>query len=121
MYVEQVDFVTVPTRDTARALAFYRDVIGLRPSEYTEGEVETPNVTLSFWAPAEDGEPFAPNRAGIALRVADVAEAVEEVRTAGGTVIGIEDSGVCTMGFVEDPDGNVLILHRRYAPRVRRD
>ena len=24
------------------------------------------------------------------------------------------------MGFVKDPDGNVLILHRRYAPKVRR-
>ena len=67
-----------------------------------------------------DGEPFEPNRAGLALRVGDVAQAVGEVRTAGGRVIGIEDSGVCTMGFVEDPDGNVLILHRRYAPRVRR-
>jgi hypothetical protein len=24
---------------------------------------------------------------------------------------------VCLMGFFYDPDGNVLILHRRYAPR----
>jgi hypothetical protein len=24
------------------------------------------------------------------------------------------------MGFVKDPDGNVVILHRRYAPRVAR-
>jgi hypothetical protein len=32
----------------------------------------------------------------------------------------VEDSGVCHMGFVKDPDGNVLILHRRYAPKVRR-
>jgi hypothetical protein len=35
-------------------------------------------------------------------------------------VIGIEDSGVCHMGFVKDPDGNVVILHRRYAPREKR-
>jgi hypothetical protein len=27
------------------------------------------------------------------------------------------DSGVCHMVFFEDPDGNTLILHRRYAPR----
>jgi hypothetical protein len=26
------------------------------------------------------------------------------------------DTGVCHMGFFHDPDGNVLILHRRYAP-----
>jgi catechol 2,3-dioxygenase-like lactoylglutathione lyase family enzyme len=120
MKVEQVDFVSVPTRDGARAVAFYREVLGLPESEYSEGEVETPNVTLSFWNPEADGEAFQANTAGIALRVADVEAAVEELRTAGGEVIGVEDSGVCHMGFVKDPDGNVLILHRRYAPREKR-
>jgi catechol 2,3-dioxygenase-like lactoylglutathione lyase family enzyme len=117
MRVEQVDFVSVPTRDADRAVAWYRDALGLRPSEITDGEVETPNVTLSFWNPEADGEPFTPNTSGIGLRVADVAAAVDEVRAAGAEVIGIEDTGVCHMGFVKDPDGNVLILHRRYAPR----
>jgi catechol 2,3-dioxygenase-like lactoylglutathione lyase family enzyme len=120
MQVEQVDYVSVPTRDLERALAFYREVLGLPESEYSEGEVETPNVTLSFWAPEADGEPFQPNTAGIALRVPDVGAAVEEFRATGGEVIGIEDSGVCHMGFVKDPDGNVLIFHRRYAPRGKR-
>ena len=117
MRVECVDFVSVPTRDAARAVAWYCDVLGLSPSEHTADEVETPNVTLSFWVPEEQGQPFAPNLNGIALRVADVHAAVEELRAAGGEVIGIEDSGVCHMGFVKDPDGNVLILHRRYVQR----
>jgi predicted enzyme related to lactoylglutathione lyase len=121
MQVEQVDFVSVPTRDVARAMKFYRDVLGLSASEYSDAEVETPSVTLGFWKPEEQGEPFVPNENGVALRVADVDAAVEEVRAAGGVVMGIEDSGVCHMGFVKDPDGNVLILHRRYAPKVRRD
>jgi catechol 2,3-dioxygenase-like lactoylglutathione lyase family enzyme len=120
MQVEQVDFVSVPTRDSERAVAWYRDVLGLPASEYTDGEVETPNVTLSFWNPEAEGEEFVANAAGFGLRVADVAAAVEEVRAAGGEVMGIVDSGVCHMGFVKDPDGNVLILHRRYAPRERR-
>jgi catechol 2,3-dioxygenase-like lactoylglutathione lyase family enzyme len=120
MDVEQVDFVSVPTRDISRAVAWYRDVLGLPESEYSEGEVETPNVTLDFWNPEADGEEFVPITGGIALRVADVHAAVDEVRAAGAAVIGIEDSGVCHMGFVKDPDGNVLILHRRYAPKVRR-
>jgi catechol 2,3-dioxygenase-like lactoylglutathione lyase family enzyme len=120
MDVEQVDFVSVPTRDVARALHFYCDVLGLPESEYSEGEVEAPNVTFGFWNPEEDGEDFVPNTAGVALRVPDVHAAVEEARAAGAEVIGIEDSGVCHMGFVKDPDGNVLILHRRYAPKVRR-
>jgi catechol 2,3-dioxygenase-like lactoylglutathione lyase family enzyme len=121
MRVEQVDFVSVPTRDMPRALAFYREVLELPESEFSEGELETPNVTLSFWVPEADGDPFQPNAAGIGLRVADVDAAVEEFRAAGGKVIGVEDSGVCHMGFVEDPDGNVLILHRRYAPREKRE
>jgi catechol 2,3-dioxygenase-like lactoylglutathione lyase family enzyme len=115
--VEQVDFVSVPTRDSARAVAWYRDVLGLPVSEFTDAEIETPNVTLSFWNPEEQGETFVANENGIALRVADVEAAVEEVRDAGAEVIGIQDSGVCHMGFVKDPDGNVLILHRRYKPR----
>lgn len=120
MQVEQVDFVSVPTRDVARAVAFYRDVLGLSESEYAEGEVEAPNVTFGFWNPEEDGEPFVANAAGVALRVPDVQAAVDEARSAGAEILGIEDTGVCHMGFVKDPDGNVLILHRRYAPRVRR-
>lgn len=121
MQVEQVDFVSVPTRDYRRSVAWYRDVLGLRESEFAAFELEAPNVTLSLWSSEDDGEPFVPNVAGIALRVADVEAAVGEVRAAGGEVIGIEDSGVCHMGFVKDPDGNVVILHRRYAPREKRD
>jgi catechol 2,3-dioxygenase-like lactoylglutathione lyase family enzyme len=117
--VEQVDFVSVPTRDVERAVAFYHDVLGLPVSEHSEGEVETPNVTLGFWNPERDGEPFQASTAGIGLRVADVAAACAEFVAAGGELIGIQDSGVCHMGFVKDLDGNVLILHRRYAPRVR--
>ena len=50
----------------------------------------------------------------------DVEAAVEEFKAAGGEVMGIVDSGVCHMGFVKDLDGNVLILHRRYAPKEKR-
>jgi catechol 2,3-dioxygenase-like lactoylglutathione lyase family enzyme len=117
MQVEQVDFVSVPTRDVEHAVAWYGETLGLRRSQVTPGEVEASNVTLSFWNPEADGEPFQASTAGIGLRVRDVAGAVEEARQAGAEVIGIEDTGVCHMGFVKDPDGNVLILHRRYAPR----
>ena len=120
MRVEQVDFVSVATRDVDRAVAWYRDVLGLPVSEFTDGEVETPNVTLSFWNPGDHGLPFVANEAGVGLRVADVTAAVDEARAGGAEVIGVEDTGVCHMGFVRDPDGNVLILQRRYAERVAR-
>lgn len=69
MKVEQVDFVSVPTRDSARAVAWYRNVFGLPLSEYTDAEIETSNVTLSFWNPEAQGEEFVPNEAGFALRL----------------------------------------------------
>jgi catechol 2,3-dioxygenase-like lactoylglutathione lyase family enzyme len=120
MQVEQVDFVTIPTRDVARSVAWYRELFELPESDVNDGELETPNVTLGFWSPEAEGLEFRANAAGLALRVEDVASAVDDARSAGAEVIGIEDSGVCHMGFVKDPDGNVLILHRRYAPKVHR-
>jgi catechol 2,3-dioxygenase-like lactoylglutathione lyase family enzyme len=121
MHVEQVDFISVPTRDPARAAAWYRSVLGLPASEVTDAEVEAPNVTLSFWDPEADGLPFVANEAGIALRVADVAAARAELEGRGVAFIAETwDSGVCHFAAFRDPDGNVLILHRRYAPRVPR-
>jgi catechol 2,3-dioxygenase-like lactoylglutathione lyase family enzyme len=121
VHVEQVDFLTIPTRDTEQAITFYRDVLGLPQSLYNEGEVETPTVTLSFWEPVRDGLEFKPNEAGFALRVADVEAARAELEAKGVEFIGeTHDSSVCHMGFFKDPDGNVVILHNRYAARTPR-
>src|SRR5215475_7455399 len=116
MRVETVDFLTVPTRDIERSVAFYADVLGLERG--AEGEVETPNVTISFWNPEADGEEFRPHVGGFGIRVADVEAARRELEGKGVRFKGqTYDSGVCHMGFFEDPDGNTIILHRRYAPR----
>jgi predicted enzyme related to lactoylglutathione lyase len=115
--VEGVDFVSIPTRDLERARQFYGGTLRLSRSAQTPDEFETSNVTLGLWAPEAEGEPFEPNTAGIALRVADVAAARRELELAGVAFLGeTVDTGVCLMAFLHDPDGNVLILHRRYAP-----
>ena len=114
--VEKVDFVSVPTRDVGRARRFYGDVLALAPSALNPDEFETPNVTLALWQPEAQGVPFAPNTAGIALRVPDVEAARARLAAAGVEFLGeTVDTGVCLMAFFYDPDGNVLILHRRYA------
>ncbi len=116
MQVERVDFVDVPTRDVERAIAFYRDVLELPQNPREATEFETPNVTLALWEPAKQGVEFPQSAAhGIALRVADVAAARAELEAKGVQFVGTRDSGVCHMAFFEDPDGNSLILHRRYA------
>jgi catechol 2,3-dioxygenase-like lactoylglutathione lyase family enzyme len=118
--VEGVDFISIPTRSAARAVAWYHEVLGLPKSDVTEGELEAPNVTLSFWEPERDELPFVANEAGFALRVADVAAARAELEAKGVEFVAETwDSGVCHFAAFRDPDGNALILHRRYAPRER--
>jgi catechol 2,3-dioxygenase-like lactoylglutathione lyase family enzyme len=115
--VERVDFVSVAVRDLARARAFYGEVLGLPPGGPAPDEFVAGNVTLALWAPEADGEPFSANQAGLALRVADVAAARHALEAEGVEFLGdTVDTGVCHMAFLRDPDGNVLILHRRYAP-----
>ena len=122
MRVEQVDFISIPTRNVGRAIAWYRDLLGLSESDVSEGELETPNVTLSFWEPEREDLPFVANTAGFAVRVADVAEARAELEAKGVEFIAATwDSGVCHFAACRDPDGNTVILHRRYAPRNRRE
>jgi predicted enzyme related to lactoylglutathione lyase len=59
----------------------------------------------------------APHTAAMALRVADVEAARSELETRGVEFVGETfDTGVCHMASFTDPDGNVLMLHRRYAP-----
>jgi catechol 2,3-dioxygenase-like lactoylglutathione lyase family enzyme len=115
--VERVDFVSIATRDVERARRFYGEVLGLPQCPGADHEFEAANVTLGLWQPEREGIEFMPNTAGIALRVADVAAARAALEAAGIEFLGdTVDTGVCHMGFFRDPDGNVLILHRRYAP-----
>jgi catechol 2,3-dioxygenase-like lactoylglutathione lyase family enzyme len=118
--VETVDFVSVLTQDIPRAKQFYGETLGL-PIE-TEGENDMEftlgQVTLDVFNPASIGQPFAPSTAGIAIRVPDVAAARAELEAKGVQFDGeTRDTGVCHMAFFKDPDGNALMLHRRYAPR----
>jgi predicted enzyme related to lactoylglutathione lyase len=65
------------------------------------------------------GLDFQANNHPIALRVDDVEAARTELESRGVAFKGdILDSGVCHQAFFEDPDGNALALHHRYAPRT---
>jgi predicted enzyme related to lactoylglutathione lyase len=118
-----VDFVGMPTRDLDAAVAFYGDSLGLRRSVYMPdrhfAEFETGNVTLSVYMPTQMGLEYNVNPNPIALHVGDVAQARAELEGKGVQFQGeILDTGVCHMAFFADPDGNALMLHHRYAPRV---
>ena len=118
--VERTDFVSVPVTDIARAKQFYGETLGLPLvsgddawPEFQLGE----NVSLYLIDPTNIGQVFtAPHSSQIALRVADVAAARATLEAAGVEFHGDTlDTGVCHMAIFADPDGNSLMLHRRYA------
>jgi predicted enzyme related to lactoylglutathione lyase len=120
--VEGVDFVAVPTKDLRRAVEFYGATLGLPRSVYIEerhyAEFETGNLTLSVIEAEQMGIECEPVRSGIALHVADVEATRASLEAQGVSFDGDTfDTGVCHMALFEDPDGNRLILHHRYAPR----
>jgi predicted enzyme related to lactoylglutathione lyase len=120
--VTRVDFVGVPSTDLERTVAFYEGTLGLRRSalvlERGFAEFETDNLTLSAYVPTMMGREHRPNPNPIALHVADMDAARAKLQAEGVTFSGDTfDTGVCFMSFFEDPDGNALMLHHRYAPR----
>jgi predicted enzyme related to lactoylglutathione lyase len=109
--VGKIDFVAVPVTDLAAADAFYGETVGLVRNPNTSGErwveYETGNLTIAL-------STFGGT---VALGVADVGEARRELE-ADGVEFHMDtfDSGVCNGAPFTDPDGNRLLLHRRYAP-----
>jgi predicted enzyme related to lactoylglutathione lyase len=118
-----VDFASIPTENFDRSVTFYGDTLGLRRSVHVPdrgfAEFETGNLTLSVIDTKLMGIDHHVSPNAIALRVDDVAEARATLEERGVTFFGeILDTGVCHMAFFRDPEGNALMLHRRYAPRV---
>ena len=120
--VTGVDFVTVFVKDYDAATEFYGSALGL-PCSTTYGrrngcEFEAGNLTLQVMEAAAIGREFERSTHPIALHVDDVAAAREALESQGVTFLGETiDSGVCHMAIFADPDGNVLMLHNRYAPK----
>jgi predicted enzyme related to lactoylglutathione lyase len=120
--VRGVDFVALFVTDFDRAMAFYGETLELPRSVHRPdsgfAEFETGNLTLSVLDPTKMGMEFRKGTNSIALHVDDVAATREKLEGRGVEFQGdIFDSGVCHMTFFNDPDGNELMLHHRYAPR----
>lgn len=119
--ITRIDFITIPTQDTERATAFYRDTLGLEESARTVGErfseFDLSGTTLSIWDPSAVGMEFKANTNAFALHTDDVAGMRSQLEGKGVTFFDdIVDTGVCHMAFFADPDGNPLMLHGRYVP-----
>jgi catechol 2,3-dioxygenase-like lactoylglutathione lyase family enzyme len=117
MDVERVDFVSFLTQDIPRARRFYAETLGLEIETEGESDMElrAGQVTLDIFDPSSIGQRFAPSPAGLALRVADVDAARAELEARGVVFEGETIvTSVCKQAWFKDPDGNALMLHRRF-------
>ena len=114
----KVDSIGIPSTNTERTRAFYVETLGLRPDERSSNEFWIGETCFGIWEPARFGGEFQPQPNGIALlNVDDVAAARAELEGKGVEFDGDTfDTGVCHMATFSDPDGNKLVLHKRYAP-----
>jgi len=119
--VTGTDFITVSTKDIDAAVDFYGKVLGLPESKRWGSmpavEFETGNLTVAIMQSDAFGLEFHANTHPIEFRVDDFEAARAELESRGIEFKGETlDSGVCFQAFFDDPDGNALAIHHRYAP-----
>jgi catechol 2,3-dioxygenase-like lactoylglutathione lyase family enzyme len=116
--ITKLDFVAIPSQDGERSRRFYGETLALCQDDHGQFEFWAGETCLGIWEPAQFGREFAPQKNGhLALHVDDVAAARAELEAKGVAFVGETlDTGVCHMAFFNDPDGNDLLLHHRYAP-----
>lgn len=113
--IKGLDLAAFLVRDPQKAIAFYRDVLGMVPTNVdTEGrgaEFTLPDgSTFGVWKP-EDGE----TGGAMMFAVDDCVAAVAEFRSRGLELSDPMNTPVCTMAFGKDPEGNGIIIHQRTA------
>jgi catechol 2,3-dioxygenase-like lactoylglutathione lyase family enzyme len=120
--VAGVDFIILPTENFERASKFYGETLGLEVSkqwgDMPAREFETGSLTIAVMQADAFGQEFAPHKFSVVLHVDDFEAAKAELESRGIEFENQIDSGVCHMGFFEDPDGNSLMIHHRYAEEM---
>ena len=119
--INGVDFIAVPTRDYEAASRFYGETLGLpfgkQWGDMPAGEFETGSLTIAVMQSDAFGIEFAPHTHPVEFHVDDFEAAKAELESRGVEfVTDTIDSGVCWQAIFNDPDGNSLAIHHRYAP-----
>ena len=113
--IKDMAFVAYSVRDVPRAIEFYRDVIGLKPSDvFGEHWAEFDVGTTTFGI--GNGEPLGivPGSSFSAtFEVDDVVATRDGLVAKHITVTDLMDGPACTSCFVTDPEGNRFGLHQR--------
>jgi predicted enzyme related to lactoylglutathione lyase len=117
--VTGMDLSGYMVKDAARAIAFYRDALGLEPlvvyPENRGAEYELPDgTTFGLWGGGGTVMPFQPSN-GILFAVDDLPAAVAALQARNIPVVMEHETQVCSMAMVHDTEGNMVTLHKRKA------
>jgi predicted enzyme related to lactoylglutathione lyase len=115
--VKGIDLSGYMCKDARRAIAFYRDVLGLEPARvYPEdrgAEYDLADgTTFGLWGGGGKVMPFQPSN-GILFAVDDLEAAVESVRSRGIEIVMQTETPNCHMAMFHDSEGNSIFLHKR--------
>lgn len=115
--VTGLDLSGYMVKDAPRAIAFYRDVLGLEPVRvYPEdrgAEYEfSDGTTFGLWGGGGRVMPFQPSN-GILFAVDDLDKAVAAMKERGIDILMENETPVCRMAMINDTEGNMVTLHQR--------
>jgi predicted enzyme related to lactoylglutathione lyase len=116
--VTGLDLSAYMVKDAARAIEFYRDVLGLEPTKvYPENngaEYEfSDGTTFGLWS-GGGMMPFQPSNGNL-FAVDDIDAAVAAVKSRGLQVVMEHETDVCFLAMIMDTEGNSVTLHKRKA------
>ena len=116
--VTGIDMSGYMVKDAARAIAFYREALGFEPARIYPNnrgaEYDLPDgSTFGLWGGGENAAmPFQPSN-GILFGVDDFDRAVASLKERNIPIAMELDLPVCRMAMIADPEGNLVVLHKR--------
>jgi predicted enzyme related to lactoylglutathione lyase len=120
MQARDIDYVVYGVSSLDKAVPFYRDTLGLKPlgepydGKWQEFELGTSTLAISTPPYADPPKEGASGGATVAIGVRELKATLDDLRGKGVKVSwGPEETPVCFMAGISDPDGNQLILHER--------
>jgi catechol 2,3-dioxygenase-like lactoylglutathione lyase family enzyme len=113
--IKSFAFVCYPVKDVAKATAFYRDVVGLKPALSLSERWSEFDLDGATFAVASGGEAmgFVPGSANaVAFEVDDLDATIDRLRAKGLRMDEAFEAPTCRACFAYDLDGNKFALHQ---------
>jgi catechol 2,3-dioxygenase-like lactoylglutathione lyase family enzyme len=119
MKITEIAFSCYPVTDMAKSRAFYEGILGLTLTMDTGASDDGHWVEYDIGAGtlaigSAPGWKSSPDGCSVGLEVEDFDQAVATIKAADVPIkMGPLETPVCHMLMVQDPDGNVVIIHKR--------